>query len=46
VQAGGWGPPLTSLTGAYERVRFGGAALTAAEAAEVDAALAALARRA
>ena len=36
------GPPLTALTGAYERVRFGGAALTPAEAAEVEAWLAAL----
>jgi transglutaminase-like putative cysteine protease len=34
--------PLLGLTGAYERVRFGGAALTAAEAAEVEAWVAAL----
>jgi transglutaminase-like putative cysteine protease len=31
--------PLARLTGAYERVRFGGGVLTAAEAAEVAAAL-------
>jgi hypothetical protein len=31
--------PLACLTSAYERVRFGGAALTVAEAADVDAAL-------
>jgi transglutaminase-like putative cysteine protease len=43
VQAEGWGQPLASLTGAYERVRFGGVPLSAAEAAEVEAALAALA---
>ncbi len=40
---GGWGPPLAQLTHAYERVRFGGAALTAPEAAAVEAALTALA---
>jgi transglutaminase-like putative cysteine protease len=37
------GAPLSRLTGPYERVRFGGAALTTAEAAEVESALAALA---
>jgi hypothetical protein len=36
------GPPLAPLTGAYERVRFGGAALTTADAAEVEAWLSAL----
>ena len=40
--AGVAGPPLMPITRAYERVRFGGAALTVAEAAEVDACLAAL----
>jgi hypothetical protein len=35
-----WAPPLAQLTGAYERVRFGGAALAPDEAAAVDAALA------
>jgi transglutaminase-like putative cysteine protease len=34
--------PLGPVTGAYERVRFGGAALTPAEAAEIDAWLASL----
>jgi transglutaminase-like putative cysteine protease len=34
--------PLARLTAAYERVRFGGVALTAAEAADVDACLARL----
>ena len=38
-----WAPPLAQLTGAYERVRFGGAALAPDEAAVVDAALADLA---
>jgi protein-glutamine gamma-glutamyltransferase len=38
-----WAPPLAQLTGAYERVRFGGAALGPDEAAAVDAALADLA---
>ena len=38
-----WAPPLAQLTGAYERVRFGGAALAPDEAAAVDAALADLA---
>jgi transglutaminase-like putative cysteine protease len=42
AQADGWDAPLASLTCAYERVRFGGATLTAGEAAEVEAALAAL----
>ena len=37
-------PPLETLTGAYERVRFGGAALTTTEMAEVEACLAALER--
>jgi len=37
-----WAAPLASLTGAYERVRFGGAALTGAELAVVHADLAAL----
>jgi hypothetical protein len=45
VQATAASPPLARLTGAYERVRFGGVALTPAESAEVDAALAALAVR-
>jgi transglutaminase-like putative cysteine protease len=36
------GAPLAPLTGAYERVRFGGVALTTAEAAEVEAWLSAL----
>jgi len=35
-----WAPPLAQLTGAYERVRFGGAALAPDEAAALDAALA------
>jgi hypothetical protein len=43
--ADGWSAPLAHLTGPYERVRFGGAALTPAEAAEVEAALAALVAR-
>jgi hypothetical protein len=38
-----WAAPLAHLTGAYERVRFGGAKLTPAETADVDAALRALA---
>ena len=38
-----WAAPLAQLTGAYERVRFGGAVLTPVEASDVDAALAALA---
>jgi protein-glutamine gamma-glutamyltransferase len=38
-----WTPALARLTAAYERVRFGGVALTPAESADVDAALAALA---
>jgi protein-glutamine gamma-glutamyltransferase len=37
-----WAGPLASVTGAYERVRFGGAVLTAAELADVQSALAAL----
>jgi transglutaminase-like putative cysteine protease len=45
AQAAAWSAPLARLTGPYERVRFGGAALTAAEAAEVEVALAALAAR-
>jgi transglutaminase-like putative cysteine protease len=36
------GLPLARLTAAYERVRFGGVALVPAEAAAIDAALAAL----
>ncbi|HTO10470.1 MAG TPA: DUF3488 and transglutaminase-like domain-containing protein [Candidatus Binatia bacterium] len=36
------GTPLGGVTGAYERVRFGGAALTPAEAAEVETWVAAL----
>jgi protein-glutamine gamma-glutamyltransferase len=36
------GVPFAGVTSAYERVRFGGAALTPAEAAEVEAWLAAL----
>jgi hypothetical protein len=36
------GAPLARLTAAYERVRFGGAALGPAEAAEIQAALQAL----
>jgi transglutaminase-like putative cysteine protease len=36
------GTPFVALTGAYERVRFGGAALTPAEAAEVEGWLTAL----
>jgi len=43
VQATAASGPVARLTGAYERVRFGGLALTPAESAEVDAALAALA---
>ncbi|HEU4367407.1 MAG TPA: DUF3488 and transglutaminase-like domain-containing protein [Methylomirabilota bacterium] len=43
AQRAGWEPPLAAVTGAYERVRFGGAALTPAEAAAVAAALDALA---
>ena len=43
AQATTAGGPLAGLTGAYERVRFGGLALTPAESAEIDAALAALA---
>ena len=43
--ADAWSAPLARLTGPYERVRFGGAALTPAETAEVEAALAALAAR-
>jgi hypothetical protein len=38
----GWTAPLAELTGAYERVRFGGALLTPAETAAVEAALEAL----
>jgi len=38
-----WAPPLARLTGAYERVRFGGAVLGPDEAAAVAAALADLA---
>jgi uncharacterized protein DUF4129 len=37
-----WAGPLASITGAYERVRFGGAVLTPAELADVDLALASL----
>ncbi len=37
-----WTSPLASLTGAYERVRFGGAVLTTDELADVDSALTAL----
>ena len=46
VARAGGGPEaaLARLTGAYERVRFGGAALTATEMAEVEACLAALER--
>ena len=46
VARAGEGPEaaLARLTGAYERVRFGGAALTATEMAEVEACLAALER--
>ncbi len=40
-----WAAPLAHLTGAYERVRFGGAVLTPAETADVDAALRELAVR-
>jgi protein-glutamine gamma-glutamyltransferase len=40
--AAAWAPPLAHLTGVYERVRFGGAVLTPAESADVDAALGAL----
>lgn len=36
--------PLTRLTAVYERVRFGGAALTASEAVEMEACVAALER--
>ena len=39
-----WAGPLASITGAYERVRFGGADLTAAELADVDLALASLSK--
>jgi hypothetical protein len=35
---------LARITGAYERVRFGGVALTATETVEVDACVAALER--
>jgi hypothetical protein len=45
AQATAWSAPLARLTGPYERVRFGGAALTAAEVVEVEAVLAALAAR-
>ena len=38
-----WAVPLARLTAAYERVRFGGAVLTAEETAEVTTALEALA---
>ena len=38
-ETGAWAAPLAHLTGAYERVRFGGVVLTVAEAAAVDAAL-------
>ena len=38
------GAPLLRLTGAYERVRFGGAALTADEAAELETCVATLER--
>ena len=38
-----WAVPLARLTAAYERVRFGGAVLTAEETADVTAALEALA---
>ena len=38
------GAPLQRLTGAYERVRFGGAALTADEAAELETCVATLER--
>jgi transglutaminase-like putative cysteine protease len=42
TQTSAWAAPLAQLTGAYERVRFGGAILTPAETAALDAALAAL----
>jgi transglutaminase-like putative cysteine protease len=42
ADGGAWAAPLAHLTAAYERVRFGGAALTVAEAAGVEAALRAL----
>jgi protein-glutamine gamma-glutamyltransferase len=42
ARATAWAAPLTRLTGVYERVRFGGAVLTPAETAAVDAALAEL----
>jgi transglutaminase-like putative cysteine protease len=42
--APGWAAPFNRLTGAYERCRFGGAALAAGEATELDACLAALRR--
>ena len=43
ASAAAWAVPLAHLTGAYERIRFGGVVLTVAESADVDAALAALA---
>jgi len=43
VSAAAWAAPLAHITGAYERVRFGGAALAPEEIAAVDAALASLA---
>jgi hypothetical protein len=46
ARAGGrapaYGPPLARLTDGYERVRFGGAQLDAAEAAALDRCVSAL----
>jgi transglutaminase-like putative cysteine protease len=43
VSAAAWAAPLAQITGAYERVRFGGAVLAPDEIVDVDAALASLA---
>ena len=43
-QAPAYGPPLATVTAVYERCRFAGLPLAAGDAADVDAALAALDR--
>ena len=43
--APGWAEPLARLTAQYERTRFGAAALSAAELAELDRCVSLLARR-